>query len=129
MIPIHSLPGLADFSYQQAWFKVLLAVAAIGVLWLIHSLRLKRVTSEVQVRLSEVLSERERIARELHDTLQGMQAVILRCQTAADELAREHPAKLMLEEALKQSDQVMIEGRERVERVFSRTYDSGTDSR
>ena len=100
--------------YQTAWFKVLLGILFLGVIWLIHSLRLKQATAQTQARLGERLEERSRIARELHDTLiQSVDGLMLRLQTALDEpnAARSHQ---MIEKALDSADEVMFEGRQRV---------------
>jgi signal transduction histidine kinase len=62
------------------------------------------------------LSERERIARELHDTLlQSVQGLILRFQTVANRMSADERSKAHLEEALKRADEVFAEGRDRVQ--------------
>jgi signal transduction histidine kinase len=49
----------------------------------------------------------------LHDTFfQSIQGLMLRFHTATSRLQTEHPAREMFEEALKQSDEVMAEGRD-----------------
>ena len=101
--------------YQTLGFKMLLALFGIGLLWLLHNLRLKQATSQVQARLGERLEERGRIARELHDTLiQSVDGLMLRLQTALDEPdpKRSHH---MIEKALDSADEVMSEGRQRVQ--------------
>jgi signal transduction histidine kinase len=101
--------------FQTVWFGLLCFVAAGGFLWLLFVLRLRQVTRHLQAGLAERLAERERIARELHDTLlQSMGGLILRFQTAAERLPQNDPTREMLEEALKQSDEVLAEGRERL---------------
>ena len=71
--------------------------------------------SRLQQRLGARLEERERIARELHDTFfQGIQGLLLRFHTATSQLRKDEPARRIFEETLKQSDQVMLEGRELV---------------
>ena len=84
-------------------------------LGLLFALRLRQLTRQLQARLAERLAERERIARELHDTLlQSVGGLILRFQTAAERIPQNDPTRQMLEEALKQSDKVLAEGRERL---------------
>ncbi len=101
--------------FQTAWFLLLCVAAAGGLFWLLFALRLRQVTRQLQARLAERLAERERIARELHDTLlQSMGGLILRFQTAAERIPQDDPTRQMLEEALKQSDKVLAEGRERL---------------
>jgi signal transduction histidine kinase len=65
--------------------------------------------------MAERLEERERIARELHDTLlQSVQALTLRFQLAADDLPPAEPARRSLEGAIDLADRVVAEGRDRV---------------
>ncbi len=60
----------------------------------------------------ERLAERERIASELHDTLlQSLFGLTLRFHTAAGRLPVGDPAREALDEALRESDKVMQEGR------------------
>jgi signal transduction histidine kinase len=99
--------------FQTAWFIFLCVIAAGGLLGLLFTLRLRQLTRQLQARLAERIAERERIARELHDTLlQSMGGLILRFQTAAERIPQDDPTRQMLEEALKQSDKVLAEGRE-----------------
>jgi signal transduction histidine kinase len=51
--------------YQTVWFYILLALAAVGLVFLALKLRLLRAEREFRA----VLGERNRIAREIHDTL------------------------------------------------------------
>jgi signal transduction histidine kinase len=61
------------------------------------------------------MAERERIARELHDTLlQGIQGLMLRLQSVADQIPIHLPARQALETALDRADDVIVEGRDRV---------------
>lgn len=100
---------------QSDLFKILCSVALIGLLGVIYRLRIRSVTNQVKVRLYERMTERERIARDLHDTFfQGIQGLLLRFNTGTAQLKQDEPAKLILEEALQMSDRVMLEGRELV---------------
>jgi signal transduction histidine kinase len=97
---------------RTVWFRVLCLIAANGFLWLLFALRLRQLTGQLRTRLAG-LAERERIAGEVHDTLlQGVGGLILRFQTATERIPQDDPTRQMLEEALKQSDQVLAEGRE-----------------
>lgn len=101
--------------FQTWWFTTLCVLLAVGVLWALYLLRLRQVGEQMQVRLKERLAERERIARELHDTLlQGIQALVLRFQAAANQMGEGHPARRVMDEALDNADHVMVEGRKRV---------------
>jgi len=69
----------------------------------------------VELRLEERVHERTRIAQDLHDTFfQAIQGLLLRFHTATSQLRKDEPARPIFEETLKQSDQVMLEGRELV---------------
>ncbi len=63
--------------------------------------------------MEERVNERTRIARNLHDTFfQSVQGLLLRFNTAAALLKKTEPARVILDEALENSDRVMLEGRE-----------------
>jgi signal transduction histidine kinase/ligand-binding sensor domain-containing protein len=111
--------------YQTWWFAVLLAVATVSLLsWAIRR-RIAGIARQFQDRLAERLAERERIARELHDTLlQSLFGLTLRFHTAASQLPPGDPAREALDDALQQADKVMQEGRERVLNLRSRNAPS-----
>jgi signal transduction histidine kinase len=102
------------------WFRMLLALAALLVMLALYLLRVRQVTARVRGRLEERMAERERIARELHDTLlQGIQGLVLRFQVAAERIPKGEPAREMLDRALERADQVIDEGRARVKALRS----------
>jgi signal transduction histidine kinase/ligand-binding sensor domain-containing protein len=105
---------IAPAWYQTLWFRMSLGLAAIGLAWMLYSLRLRQATAQIQARLGERVEERERIARELHDTLiQSVDGLMLRLQTALDE-PDPGRSRQMIEKALDSADEVMLEGRQRV---------------
>ena len=98
---------------QSPTFKLLCTVLAIGLLALIYRIRLRLVMHQIRTRLYERLRERERIARDLHDTFfQAIQGLLLRFNTGTSLLKPDEPARAIFDEALVQSDQVMLAGRE-----------------
>lgn len=100
---------------QSIWFKSICFLGFAGFVYAVYRLRFRQVTAQLRARMYERLAERERIARDLHDTFfQGIQGLLLRFHTAASQLNKEEPARRIFEETLKQSDQVMLEGRELV---------------
>lgn len=103
-------------TFFQNWpFKLLCVMTAIGLLSLAYSMRLRVVGNRIRMRMAERMEERERIARELHDTLlQSVQSLTLRFQLVVDDLPKGAHARATLEEALDQADMVIAEGRDRV---------------
>lgn len=100
---------------QTKSFLALCVAAAILLLWVAYALRVRQLTARLRNRLEERVAERERIARELHDTLlQGVQGLILKFQDATEEIPRDTAARRKMEEALDRADDVLIEGRDRV---------------
>lgn len=111
---------------QSWWFVALCAAAALAALWLLYRVRMARVAARIRNRFAERLGERERIARELHDTLlQSVQGLILRFQSVANKMPAGDQSRAQLEAALKRADDVIAEGRDRVHelRVADRTMD------
>lgn len=112
--------------HQTRQFIVLCATALLLVLWMAYRVRVRYLASALRARLEVQHLERERIARELHDTLlQSVQGLILRFQAASNALAHDEPARRSLELALEQADQVMVEGRDRVVDLRSPAKRSG----
>lgn len=101
---------------QSRWFAALCLVAAALLVTLLYRLRMAQVAGRIRSRLEERLGERERIARELHDTLiQSVQGLILRFQSVADKMPARDPSRAHLESALERADEVLAEGRDRVQ--------------
>jgi signal transduction histidine kinase len=100
---------------QSGWFALLCALLFALALWLIYTLRMRQVTAAIHNRLEERMAERERIARELHDTLlQGVQGLILKIQAVTEEIPNDSPARQQMEQALDRADGLLVEGRDRV---------------
>lgn len=109
---------MLDISALHLTLPVLLA-------WLVYRVRLAQVSDRIRARLEEQMAHRERVARDVHDTLlQSVQGLVLRFQSVADRMPLDAPARLQLEEALKRADEVIIEGRTRT-RDFRASDDSG----
>jgi signal transduction histidine kinase len=103
------------FFYQTVTFQLAALVTGVLLLVGLYQLRLRQAAARLSARLEERLAERERIARDLHDTLlQGFQGLILRFHNAMLEIPEREPARQMMETALDRADEVMAEGRDRV---------------
>ncbi len=106
--------SIAPAFYETWWFRLLCALAAGGIMWMLYVLRLRVVTAQLQARLGERLLERERIARDLHDTLlQSFQGLMLHLQVV-NELLPHGRAKAELEKSLGHGDHAIAEGRSAV---------------
>ncbi len=79
--------------YQTGSFKALCAVGAMVLLYMLYVLRVRQLAQQYGMRLEERVSERTRIARELHDTfLQTIQGSKLVADDALD--APYEPARM-----------------------------------
>ena len=102
--------------YQTSSFRIGCIGAFLLLLWVLYRLRLRQLHHQFNIGLEARVSERTRIARELHDTLlQSFQGLMLRFQ-AVDEMLPAHPmdAKKALEGALDRGDQAICEGRDAI---------------
>jgi len=106
--------------YETVWPKLLCATAVLAGLWAIHRFRLRQAVAQTQKVLEERLSEQERATLELHDTLvQGFHGIVLQFQTAYDLVGTNEPARRLMDQALQESDKILVEGRERVMDLFA----------
>ncbi len=102
--------------WRTWWFMTTCAALILFSLWAIYRRRLHQVAWQFNMRLEERVSERTRIARELHDTLlQSFQGLMLLFQNVRN-LLPERPleAARALDDALVRADQAIIEGRDAV---------------
>ena len=95
------------FFYQTTTFRLAAAMAGVLLLVGLYQLRLREAAARLNARLEERLAERERIARDLHDTLlQGFQGLILRFHDAMMSIPEREPARQLMESALDRADEV-----------------------
>jgi ligand-binding sensor domain-containing protein len=96
---------IAPAYYQTTWFRLLSVAVFLLLLGALYRLRVRQVAGQVRGRMEERLAERERIARDLHDTLlQSVQGLILKFHAVATQMRRDEPAYGALEKALDQAD-------------------------
>jgi signal transduction histidine kinase len=95
------------------------------LLWALYRARLRQVRVHTHRLLEARLGERERIARELHDSLlQGFQGLMFRLQAVRQLLpGRADDAAKSLDSALQLGDQAIFEGRDAVENLRSASID------
>jgi signal transduction histidine kinase/streptogramin lyase len=114
-------PATAEFTilpafYQTLWFRSLCVIAFLALAAGLYQLRLRQLAHQYSMRLEERLSERTRIARELHDSLlQGVQGLMFHVQAVRDMLP-ERPSEAIgaLDIALERGDKAIQEGRDTV---------------
>jgi signal transduction histidine kinase/ligand-binding sensor domain-containing protein len=118
--------ALLDFSiaptfYQRSSFRVLCVVALMVLLFVAYQFRVRQLAGQFNRTLDARLSERTRIARELHDTLlQSFQGLLLRFQSVSNVLpANPIEAKHRLDSALDQAAEAITEGRNAVQGLRS----------
>jgi signal transduction histidine kinase len=100
---------------QTWWFRAMWLPIAGALAWLLMRWRLRQLAQRYAERHEAILIERERIARELHDTLlQSVQGLILRFQSSVDRMPDGDATRATLERSLDRAEQVLAEGRDRV---------------
>jgi signal transduction histidine kinase len=102
--------------YQTNWFRAACVAAFLAMIWGIYELRVQQLAAQFNMRLEERVSERTRIARDLHDTLlQSFQALLLRFQAVIYMLPeRPADARTSLEDAVDHASQAITEARDAV---------------
>jgi signal transduction histidine kinase/ligand-binding sensor domain-containing protein len=107
--------SIAPTVYQTVWFKASIGVMVALLLLVAHRFRLRKMTAHIQGRLGERLRERERIARELHDTLiQDFQALVLHMHTLAKSTKSADENLKTLDRLTDMAQRAVVEARERV---------------
>jgi signal transduction histidine kinase len=103
---------------------IVATIAFLTTAWVITAMvaRVRKLSeAQLTLRFEERLSERTRIARELHDTLlQSFQALMLHFQTVND-LLPPGEAKDALEKVLDRADKAIVEGRDAIQNLRSST--------
>lgn len=106
---------IAPTFMQTVWFKLLCAAAILALLVMAVRIRSGQLAALFRARLQERNGERERIARDLHDTLlQGSQGLILRLHAISQSPQTPEPVRGQLESAMQLAERNLAEGRERV---------------
>jgi ligand-binding sensor domain-containing protein/signal transduction histidine kinase len=115
--------SLAPHVYQTAWFRALGCATVTGLAWSFHRRRMNR----AKLQFSLVLAERNRIARDLHDTLaQGFAGIGFQLEAVAARIV-EAPVQAQnhLQVALQMVRQSLAEARRSVLNLRSSTSENG----
>jgi signal transduction histidine kinase len=108
------------------WFRTTSILVCVTLLWAAYQLRVRHLHHEFDMTLEARVSERTRIARDLHDTLlQSFHGLLLRFQTVSV-LLPERPieAKEKLGSAIEQAAGAITEGRDAVQGLRTSTVES-----
>ena len=107
--------SIAPAYYQTNWFRALCVAAFTAILWGLYQLRVRQLAREFHISIEARVTERTRIARDLHDTLlQSFHGLLLRFQTVSN-LLPTGDAKQKLDSAIDQAAQAITEGRDAVQ--------------
>jgi signal transduction histidine kinase len=100
---------------QSLAFKLVVTITAAALLYWLYLLRIRQILSRLRERSEDRSRERERIARDIHDTLlQSVQGLILRFHAALGRM-QEPALKQSLSQALDRAEAVVVEGRDRLQ--------------
>jgi signal transduction histidine kinase/ligand-binding sensor domain-containing protein len=111
--------------YQTIWFQAVCYAAGLALLWLLYRVRLQQATAQVHSRLEGQIAERERVARELHDTLlQSFHASLVQMQAARNLFSRHsEEAFHKLDSAIQMTAGAIVEGRDAIQQLRSQPAD------
>jgi signal transduction histidine kinase/ligand-binding sensor domain-containing protein len=104
------------FFYETAAFRILMIAAGCILLASAYRFRLRQESARIKVGLEGRVAERERIARDLHDTiLQSFQGSLFEVQAARNLFARRpDDAMQTLDEAIRSAESAIVEGRDAI---------------
>jgi signal transduction histidine kinase/ligand-binding sensor domain-containing protein len=116
------------FFYETAAFRTLIIAGGCILLLSAYRFRLRQESLRTKVRLEGRMAERERIARELHDTLlQSFQGSLFEVQAARNLFPRRaDEAMHSLDEAIRSAEAAIAEGRDAIRDLRSGSADQST---
>ena len=117
--------SIAPAFYQTRWFQAAMAFSFAALLWAAYQWRVAQLARQFNRTLDARVSERTRIARELHDTLlQSFHGLLLQFQTATY-LLPERPAEAreQLDGAIDHAAKAITEGRDAVQGLRTSTVE------
>ena len=115
--------SIAPAYYQTGWFRALCVAVLMASLWAAYQLRVRQLRREFNMAIEARVSERTRIARELHDTLlQSLQALLFQYQAARNLFAAgSERAMPVLDASLDRTEQAIAESRDAIRDIRSDT--------
>jgi signal transduction histidine kinase/ligand-binding sensor domain-containing protein len=116
---------IAPAWFQTYWFFALCVATAVLIVWAFYQMRLRQVAKAMSVRFDERLSERTRIARDLHDTLlQTIQGSKLVADSALKQSADLTRMQIALEQVSTWLGRATDEGREALNSLRTSTTET-----
>jgi signal transduction histidine kinase len=101
--------------YETPWFRLSCVGVLLVLAWLLMLGRIEQMKSRIRQRMIALHAERERIARDLHDTLlQGVQALMFRLQLWASDADIPARRRDEISAVATQARAIVIEGRDRI---------------
>jgi ligand-binding sensor domain-containing protein/signal transduction histidine kinase len=98
--------------YQTNWFLLVCVAAFMGLAWAAYQWHIRQLAARLDAQYEARLSERARIAQDLHDTLlQGFLSASMQLYVADEYLPAESPAKPIVGRVLELMGQVINDGR------------------
>jgi signal transduction histidine kinase len=114
--------SIAPTYYQTSWFYASSVAAFLALIAGLYRLRLLYLTKQFNARMEGRVSERTRVARDLHDTLlQSFQGTLLKFGALTYRLTAHPEIKKDLETCIEQGRAAIIEGRDAVQGLRSST--------
>ena len=108
--------SVAPAYYQTNWFRALCAVFFLALPWAAYQRRVRQLHNQFEMTFEARVSERTRIARELHDTLlQSFHGLLLRFETVSHMLPEHSEGKEKLDSAIEQAAEAITEARDEVQ--------------
>jgi signal transduction histidine kinase len=113
--------SVAPAYYQTDWFRALCVAAFMALLWETYQFCVRQMRREFNSAIEARVSERTRIARELHDTLlQSLQALLFQYQAARNLFANGSERALqVLDATLDRTEQAIAESRDAIQDIRS----------
>lgn len=111
VVEVQVLPAL----HQTWWFRAAVILLVLMVVTLMYRIRIRWLLRRSEQQLEVKLRERERIARDLHDSLlQSIVGLVLQIQRHLRGLDASHPVRQKVEDALERAERVVEETREQL---------------
>jgi len=116
---------IAPVYYQTNWFRTLCVAAVLVLVWGLYRLRLYQLQRRFNAGLEARVSERTRIARELHDTLlQSLHGLMFQFQAARNMLPRRpDEAARVMDSAIGATEQTITDSRSAIQHLRSEAAD------